>query len=105
MADPHGNKINIVSSLEIPLEFALYHAYPNPFNPVTNLNYSIPEKGNVSLIVYDMVGREVNQLVNTYMEAGYHSIQWDATSFASGVYMVKLVAGDFTQTQKVALVK
>ena len=105
MADSHGNKINIVSSLEIPLEFALYHAYPNPFNPVTNLSYSTPEGRNLSLVVYDIMGREVTQLINSYKEAGYHSIQWDATSFSSGVYMVKLVAGEFTQTQKIALVK
>jgi hypothetical protein len=90
---------------EIPNEYNFHNSYPNPFNPLTTLRYDLPENGNVSLVVYDVNGKELVQLVNTYMDAGYHSIQWDATNFASGVYMVKLVAGDFTQTQKIALVK
>jgi flagellar hook assembly protein FlgD len=88
-----------------PTQFKLYSAFPNPFNPVTNLSYSIPENGNVSLIVYDMLGQEVTELVNTHKDAGYHSVQWDATSTSSGIYIVKLVAGNFTQTHKIALVK
>ncbi len=91
--------------IDIPDKFDLTPAYPNPFNPVFNLSYSIPEYGKVSLVVYDMMGKEVTHLVNTYKEAGYYKIQWDATSHASGVYIVKLVTRDFTATQKVALVK
>jgi len=90
---------------EVPTSFFLHAAFPNPFNPITTLKYDITENGQVSMIVYDMLGREVTQLVNTYKEAGYHTIQWDATSHASGVYIVKLVTRDFTATQKVALVK
>jgi hypothetical protein len=97
---------NIINNrIGLPESFNLSPAYPNPFNPVTNLNFDFPENGNVSLKVYDIQGREVYQLVDSYMEAGYHSIQWDATSVVSGVYIVKLVAGEFTAVQKVALVK
>jgi hypothetical protein len=94
-----------VGSDIIPTIFTLQQPYPNPFNPVTNINYDLPESGMVSIVIYDMVGREVTQLVNSRMDAGYHSIKWDASSFASGVYMVKLVSSDFTQTRKIALVK
>ena len=96
---------NIMIENPFPTQFKLYSAFPNPFNPVTNLSYSIPENGNVSLIVYDMLGQEVTELVNTHKDAGYHSVQWDATSPSSGIYIVKLVAGNFTQTHKIALVK
>jgi len=89
----------------LPTQYSLHHAYPNTFNPITTMGYDLPKDSKVSLIVYDMIGREVTQLVNSYKDAGYHTIQWDASSFASGVYMVKLVAGDFTAVQKIALVK
>ena len=96
---------DVAEAVETTNSFALLGNYPNPFNPVTNLSYSIPENGNVSLIVYDMLGQEVTELVNTHKDAGYHSVQWDATSTSSGIYIVKLVAGNFTQTHKIALVK
>jgi subtilisin family serine protease len=89
----------------IPTMYSLHPAFPNPFNPIITLSYDLPMSGQISLTVYDMMGSEVTQLVNSRMEEGYHSIQWDASSFSSGVYIVKLVADDFTQTQKIALVK
>ena len=89
----------------IPEEFALHAAYPNPFNPITTVKFDLSEDVLVSLIVYDLMGKHITKLINSTMNAGYHSIQWDATSVASGIYIVKLVAGEFTQTQKVALVK
>lgn len=89
----------------IPTSYSLHPAYPNPFNPVVNLSYSIPENGNVSLIVYDMLGHEVVQLVNEQKQADYYSVKWDASGYASGAYFVKFTSGEFTQTQKIALVK
>ena len=91
--------------LGIPERYALHAAYPNPFNPITTFQYDIPEGGKVSLVVYDMLGREVTQLVNSYRDAGYHSIKWDASNVASGIYMARLVTGNFTAVQKIALVK
>ncbi len=100
-----GFKIDVGEEDSIPLTFSLKSAYPNPFNPLTTLKYDLPEDGQVSLIIYDMLGREVTQLVNTFKEAGYYKIQWDGSSHASGMYIVKMTSGVFTQTQKVMLVK
>ena len=89
----------------IPTEFSLSAAYPNPFNPVTTLSFAIPVDSEVSLSIYNLQGREVSTLINANMDAGYHSIVWDANSYASGVYFVKMVAGEFVNTQKLMLIK
>ncbi len=89
----------------VPERFALHPAHPNPFNPVTTIRFDLPEDGPATLMVYDMMGREVTQLVNGVMSTGYHSVQWDASNLASGVYMVRLTAGDHTSVQKVSLLK
>ncbi len=89
----------------LPAEYKLDIAYPNPFNPRTTLKYELPKDGKVSIIVYDMLGREVIQLVDDYKKAGYHTVRWDAASYSSGVYFVKLIAGNFSAVQKLSLVK
>ena len=106
------SKYNILSSgsmtldyTPIPLEYALYQAYPNPFNPTTNLSFALPIEVEVSLSIYNMQGREVFTLVEDNMDAGYHSVVWDANFYASGVYFVKLVAGEYMDTQKLMLIK
>jgi len=103
------NGMFIVSSLSqtvpIPNDFSLSKAYPNPFNPVTTLNFGIPVEAEVFIKIYNLQGREVSSLISGNMEAGYHSVQWEANSAASGVYFVKMIAGDFVSTQKLMLVK
>ena len=94
-----------VNSILLPKEFILSLAYPNPFNPTTTLSFALPTQAQVSLIVYNLQGREVISLVNQYMDAGYHSVVWNADSYSSGVYFVKMQAGDFLKTQKLLLVK
>jgi len=89
----------------LPEKYNLGIAYPNPFNPITTLEYDLPKNGEISLIVYNVLGREVTQLVNTFKEAGYHTVQWDASGYASGTYFVKMNSADFAQTQKIMLVK
>ena len=89
----------------IPNEYALYQAYPNPFNPTTTLSFALTIESEVSITVYNLQGREVISLVNGNMEAGYHSVVWNADAQASGVYFVKMVAGEFVNTQKLMLVK
>ena len=89
----------------IPDEYTLERAYPNPFNPVTTLSFAIPIDAEVSLSIYNLQGREVSTLISGYMDAGYHSVVWNADSHASGVYFVKMVAGEFVNTQKLMLVK
>ena len=89
----------------IPNEFVLNNAYPNPFNPVTTLRFGLPIEAEVSLTVYNLQGREVSTLISGNMDAGYHSVIWNADAHASGVYFVKMVAGEYVNTQKLMLVK
>lgn len=93
--EPIGNKISS----------GLKDNYPNPFNPVTNIKFVISKTGIVKLTVYDVLGREVAKLVDGSIEAGEHTITWNAISFPSGVYFYKLVAGDFVQTKRMILIK
>ena len=90
--------------------FKLFHAYPNPFNPITTLKYELPKDSFVDVTVYDLLGNVVNNLVNTNQSSGYKSIQWDATNnqgepVSAGVYLYKIQAGDFSQTKKMILLK
>jgi hypothetical protein len=94
----------------MPETFTLHQNYPNPFNPITNLRYDLPEQAEITLTIYDMMGREVSQLINTTQEAGFKSIQWDATDnmgkpVSAGVYLYQIKAGEFVQTRKMVLLK
>ena len=98
------------SASTVSTTFALHPAYPNPFNPITTLRYNLPEQAQVTLTIYDLMGREVTQLVNTTQDAGFKSVQWDATdSFgkqvSAGVYIYHVRAGEFVQTSKMVLLK
>jgi hypothetical protein len=73
----------------LPTEFALHQNYPNPFNPTTEIRFDLPDAGNVSLVVFDVLGREVATLASEYREAGYHSARWNASNQASGVYFAR----------------
>lgn len=85
--------------------FSLSRIYPNPFNPVTNISYVLPLEAQISLNIYDIGGREITTLTEGVKTAGSYSIEWNAENYPSGVYFVKLDAGEFTQTQKLMLVK
>jgi hypothetical protein len=94
----------------LPQEYTLHQNYPNPFNPVTSLSYNLPEQAQVTLIVYDLMGRKITQLINTIQEAGYKSVQWNATDtfgkpVSAGVYLYQIRAGEFVQTKKMVLLK
>mgnify|MGYP001331665574 CR=1 FL=1 len=104
VADWHGSEV-VSSSVLIPKEFALSPAYPNPFNPTTTLSFAVPLDSEVFVSIYNLQGREVATLVNTTMEAGYHSVTWDANRYSSGVYFVHMMAGEHINTQKLMLVK
>ena len=89
----------------IPNEYALQQAYPNPFNPVTTLSFGLPIETEVSLSVYNLQGKEVISLIDGNLDAGYHSVVWNADRHSSGVYFVKMIAGEYVNTQKLMLVK
>jgi hypothetical protein len=89
----------------IPETYSLSQNYPNPFNPTTNIKFAIPTAGNVKLVVYDLLGREVYTLVNEMKTAGNYVVDFDASELSSGVYFYKLETGSFTQTKKMLLVK
>jgi len=86
-------------------QYSLNGAYPNPFNPSTRIEYSILEASHVTVSVYDMAGRLVDEIVNNWHEAGSQSIMWDAASYPSGIYFVKLQAADYSASHKIVLVK
>ncbi len=96
--------INQLSS-EIPGEFSLSQNYPNPFNPLTNIQFSVPKETLIRFTVYDMLGKEIEVLVNRTMHPGTYSAEWNASAYPSGVYYYKLEAGSFTETKKMVLIK
>jgi len=112
LADNKGNGIeadvqtyDINFSNALPIKTELTDAYPNPFNPTSTINYGLNNTGHVEITVYDAAGRLVEELVNQSQTAGYHSITWNASSQASGMYFAKMIAGDVVQTQKLVLLK
>lgn len=114
------NKVSIKEKeSEMPLNFKLGQNYPNPFNPETTINYSIPHQNsgnnnlinygssvqNISLKIYDTLGRELMTLVNDYYTPGTYSVNLNLNSFAAGVYFYRLIAGNFSETKKMLLLK
>jgi hypothetical protein len=90
----------------IPAEFALQQNYPNPFNPSTNINFALPQASNVTLTVYDMLGRKVATLIDgEQLQAANHSVRFNASALASGMYIYRIEAGSFVSTRKMMLIK
>ena len=108
--DYNGQQLDISNAINNPEQFRLNQNYPNPFNPTTSLAYDLPEDAMVNITIYDMMGRMVTNLVSSQQNAGYKSIQWDATNNAgqpvsAGVYLYSIEAGEFRQTKKMVLLK
>jgi len=103
-SDCDGNQLSLFGGL-IPEDFSIHSIYPNPFNPITNIIYGLPEHVNVQILVYDLSGRQVKTLISEFQTPGYHSVNWNADNLPSGVYLIRMDSGDFAQTQKVVLVK
>ena len=90
--------------------FQILPNYPNPFNPITRINYDLPNNEFVSINIFDLMGREIKSLVNKKQIAGFRSIQWDATNnsgqpVSAGMYIYTIQAGEFRQTKKMILLK
>lgn len=99
--------LTAVSSVNnlLPTQSRLSQNYPNPFNPSTQINYTIPKASNVTLKIYDILGREIATLVSGKNQPGEHSVSWNALNVPSGVYFYRIIAGDFVQTKKMLLMK
>ena len=89
----------------LPTEFKLEQNYPNPFNPETRIRYQVSSISPVTLKIYDILGNEVTTLVNEQKELGYYEVDFNAVSFASGVYIYRLQAGNYISTKKMILMK
>jgi hypothetical protein len=108
-----GNSIPVLATVldapdresRLPLETSLRAAYPNPFNAVTRLAYSLPRAAHVRLTVFDVTGREVRTLVDDRREGGYHEVFFDGAGLPSGLYLVRMESGSFSAVRKLLLVK
>jgi len=113
LAGENGTKISSSSSSVemdtnnmLPIKTSLNASYPNPFNPSTTINYDLAIDGNVSIVIYDALGREVTTLLDGAQVAGTnHQITWNASEQASGAYFLRMTSGSYTNTQKLTLVK
>ncbi len=94
----------------LPTDFALSQNAPNPFNPTTTIDFALPKASNVKVEVFNILGQKVTTLVDEYLSAGFKRVDWDGTdatgrTVASGVYLYKMTAGDFSETKKMMLMK
>ena len=105
MSGPCDGVATGTESEELPTEVELAQNYPNPFNPQTTIDYALPKAGDVSLIVYDMLGREVDVLLDGPQAAGRHTVRFGANHLPNGTYVYRLVAADKTITRTMVLVK
>jgi hypothetical protein len=96
--------INLISG-EVPSDYNLSQNYPNPFNPVTNIKFSIPNQGFVTLKVFNSLGKEVATLVNEVTNTGTYVVDFDASNFTSGVYFYRLQSDNFSETKRMMLIK
>ncbi|MCF7832403.1 MAG: T9SS type A sorting domain-containing protein [Candidatus Marinimicrobia bacterium] len=94
-----------ISKSGIPDEYDLAQNYPNPFNPVTTLKFQVPNADMVNISVYNVTGRKVASLVNKQLEAGFYSVNFDASALPSGIYLYRLTAGEFSSVKKMTLLK
>ena len=103
----NGIQLNIDNDQmnKIPEIFDLSNIYPNPFNAITTIQFELPEDSFVSLTIYDISGKIVEELVNRNLNAGYNQVQWNANNNSSGIYFVKLNAGSYNNTTKLVLIK
>ena len=105
-----NGKRMVTEDVKLPDSYTLYNNYPNPFNPITTLQYDLPENNFVRITIYDLMGREVRTLINKNQDAGFKSVIWNATNnqgkpVSAGVYLYQIRAGAFVQTNKMVLLK
>ena len=97
--------IDILSDPTYPESYRLSSAYPNPFNPSTNIEIGIPEDGHLNIQVLDLNGRIIDTIYDGFIGSGYYIKNWDAVDFPSGIYIVQMNINGFHDSQKVILIK
>ena len=97
--------VSVDDEESLPSEMILMTAHPNPFNPAATIRFQVPETSEIRLTVYDLMGREAKELVNSRVDRGEHEVVWNASEFPSGIYFCRLESGDVSQTQKLLLLK
>jgi hypothetical protein len=100
-----ASTIGIEPYAEIPAQFKLNQNFPNPFNLTTKIRFALPKSSQVSLVVYDGLGRKVEELVNSRLNPGTFEVTWDAVNYSSGIYFYKLVTEGYTDTKKMLMIK
>ncbi len=104
-ASVYLNVTGVNDEIGLPNEFSLNQNYPNPFNPSTTISFALPKRADVKLTVYNSIGEKVAELINQNMSAGYHNINFDASSLSSGLYLYRISAGNFVDVKKMLLLK
>ena len=105
-----GIRVSILDESQLPTTYTLSPAFPNPFNPRTTIRFGLPKQSNITLIIYNLQDQEIMRWDEQNVQAGYHSKDWNGTNkfrvpVSSGIYLYRLVAGDFVKTRKMILLK
>lgn len=99
------NTTDVKKDNSLPTEFKLEQNFPNPFNPSTTISFDLPKRSDVKLVLYDLLGREVMNIISANYDAGVHYVQVNGSNLASGIYLYKLFAGDYQASKKMILIK
>ena len=103
-------KLMLSNDASLPQEYSIFQNYPNPFNPQTTFTYDLPKSSPVILEIYNLIGHRVRTLVNSWVNAGHHSVVWDGRDdsgrqVAGGIYFYRIQAGEFKQTMRLLVLK
>ena len=97
--------LDVNEDVVLPVEFKLEQNYPNPFNPSTIIKFGIPERSNVQITIYDLLGSEVTTLLNQELDKGWYDLTFNANGFSSGFYIYRMQAGNYISTKKMLMIK
>jgi hypothetical protein len=101
----NGEVVSTEDLPEIPADYGLHNNFPNPFNPITQITFTLPMTDNVTVTIYNALGQEIQLLVSERLRSGVHTIPFDGSGLPSGIYYYNLKAGSFSQTKAMTLIK